>query len=433
MKKNAPSVDKAQAIAALLRGEHSQQSGPALLSELVKLSAEKVIQELMEAEQGEFLGRARYEPTGISAPLYRNGYEARTLKTAEGTLSVKVPQVRGAEAPYRSEIFRTVGSRSEALETLVTEMWVRGLSVRDVEEALTAATGAFVLSDSTVSSVTERLHAQYEAFRQRDLSEIDAAYVFIDALYEPLRRHGANMAVLCAWCITTEGRRLLLHLQTGNGESTEAATDFLRDMVRRGLGCPLSVTTDGAPGLIQAVDSIWPKTWRVRCWFHKMQNLRAKIPAEAWQQLYGRLIDIRDAPTVEAGHDRIKAFVDEYRLQYPEACRCLEDDVVAQLNHLHVPQRHRQMVRTTNLLERSFVEARRRTKTIPHLWHERDATKLVFAVLLGVSERWSHRLFNDIERQTLRTLKKQRGLDGLVVHSESKPKIKRRSAGHVAA
>lgn len=433
MKKDAPSVRKAQAIAALLQGQQIEQNGSGLLSELVKLSTERVIQELLEAEQTEYLGRARYAPSEAALPEYRNGYEHRTLKTAEGLLAVDVPQVRGGDTPYRSEIFRNVSSRSEALETLVTEMYVRGLSVRDIEQALIASTGAFVLSDTTVSTITERLHAQYEAFRTRDLSGIDIAYMFIDALYEPLRRHGSSLAVLCAWCITTQGRRMLLHLQTGNGESTETAMDFLRNMVRRGLHCPLTVTTDGAPGLIAAVDQMWPKTWRVRCWFHKMQNLRGKIPAEAWAELHAQLCDIRDAPTRDIAMQRVKTFTQTHQYAYPEACRCLLDDTDALLNHLNVPHRHRQMVRTTNLLERSFVECRRRTKTIPHLWEERHVTKLVFAVLIGVSEKWSKRLFNDLEMQTLQNLRKERGLDHINVETPPKPKQSRRSAGHVAA
>jgi transposase-like protein len=100
----------------------------------------------------------------------------------------------------------------------------------------------------------------------------------VDAVYESLRRYGAKEGVLCAWAITTEGRKMLLHLAVGNKESEGCWTEFFRDMIRRGLRAPTSVTSDGAPGLIQAIDQVFSKSLRIRCWFHKLSNIRAKIP-----------------------------------------------------------------------------------------------------------------------------------------------------------
>ena len=94
--------------------------------------------------------------------------------------------------------------RSEVLEAIVTEMYARGLSVRDVEEAMMSATGAFVLSDTSVSQVTEKLYEQYEAFRKRDLSGYRVEYLLVDAVYESLRRYGCKQAVLCCWGICTD-------------------------------------------------------------------------------------------------------------------------------------------------------------------------------------------------------------------------------------
>jgi transposase-like protein len=97
---------------------------------------------------------------------------------------------------------------------------------------------------------------------------------------------------------------------------------------------------------------------------------------------------MRDAPTFAAGQHRFERLVAEYQGTFPDACRCLADDVAASLNHLKVPLRHRQYVRTSNLAERAFEEERRRTKVIPHLWDEASLVQLVFAVLIRVSERW---------------------------------------------
>lgn len=112
------------------------------------------------------------------------------------------------------------------------------------------------------------------------LSGIEVEYLFLDAVYESLRRYGAKEGILAAWCITTDGRKVLLHLAVANKESEACWTEFLRDMVGRGLRSPTSITSDGAPGLINAIEQVFPKSLRVRCWYHKLGNIRAKLPPE---------------------------------------------------------------------------------------------------------------------------------------------------------
>lgn len=400
MKKITPSEMKRQALKELLRGEVVIKDEEGCLSEFIKLSVEKTLQELLEREQEETLGRARYE-RGDDTSVYRNGYEPGRLKTGEGVMEVQKPQIRGSAEPYRSEIWLRLSSTSQQLRQLIMEMYTLGMSTLDVEQALEKSLGGFVLSKSSVSEITKELTAEYEAFKRRDLSGFDVVYLFIDTIYEPLRRYGSKTGVMCCWAYLTDGGKVLIDLTTSNAESYEASMDFLRGMVKRGLRTPLTVTTDGAEGLIKAVEATWPKSKRVRCWFHKMQNLQSKVPPGAWNEFKALIQDTRDAPTFEEGKRRMEQIVERYSDHFPEACRCLQDDAEASLNHLHVPARHRQYVRTTNLVERSFVEERRRTKTIPHLWDEKSLVKLVFATLIRVSDRWSQRQFSQLEQNMI--------------------------------
>lgn len=406
MRKITPGELKRQALEELLKGEISIKGEGGCLSEFIRLSVEKTLQELLEKEQEEALGRSRYERGG-DAGVYRNGYEPGRFRTAEGVMEVERPQIRGLSEPYRSEIWSRLSSTSNQLRQLIMEMYTLGMSTLDVEQALEKALGSFVLSKSSVSEITEELTAEYEAFKRRDLSGFDVAYLFIDTVYEPLRRYGSKTGVMCCWSYLTNGGKVLLDLTTGNSESYETSIDFLRGMVKRGLRTPLAITTDGARGLIKAIDVMWPKSKRIRCWFHKMQNLQAKVPPPAWNEFKALVQDIRDAPNFEEGKERMARIVEKYTDQFPEACRCLKDDAEASLNHLYLPVRHRQYVRTTNLVERSFVEERRRTKTIPHLWDEKSLIKLVFATLIRVSDRWSKRQFSQLEENTIIQLRNQ--------------------------
>jgi len=427
-KRIAPSEKKAQAVQAVLQGQLDGQDGEEILSSLVRLSTERVLQEALEQEQAVALGRERYERREGERG-YRNGYEAGTLKTAEGVLRVEVPQIRGREEPYRSEWWSQGAKTSDVLKRLIVEMYAGGLSQRDIEYGLEKALGQFVLSKSAVSELTDTLTQEYEAFRTRDLSGYEVAYLFMDVVYEPLRRWGSRTGVFCVWAICVDGRKVLLTLSTANSESYESCLEVLRDLVKRGLPTPVTITTEGAAGLTKALDVIWPKALRIRGWFHNMQNLQQKVPPQAWPEFKALVMDMRDAPTVTAAEHRRQASVTRYQRDFPEACRCLLDDPEASLNHLYVPQRHQQYVRTSNLAERAFEEERRRTKVIPHLWDEGSVTKLVFAVLIRVSERWGKKGCSEFEQQQLRSLRRQRQLDEqTVVASPTNPQPRRSAA-----
>ena len=189
-----------------------------------------------------------------------------------------LPQGRDAQQFFHSKLFELLKGDSQRLESLATEMYARGWSTRDIEAAFTDENGVCLLSRTGVSEVSEALWAEYEAFQQRDLSDLSVLYVFLDGLYEPLRMHGIQReAVLCAWAITTEGDKVL-SLALGNKESYDAWLSLLRDLVSRGLPVPLTITSDGAPGLLRAIDEVWPKSWRIRCWVHRMLNFKSKVP-----------------------------------------------------------------------------------------------------------------------------------------------------------
>lgn len=232
------------------------------------------------------------------------------------------------------------------------------------------------------------------------MGEIAVVYLFVDGLYEALRRHGRTRAgILCAWAICADGRKTLVQLALGNTESYDAWLGFLRDLVRRGLPVPVTITSDGAPGLLRAIAAVWPQSLRLRWWAHKMRNVLDKVPEAARREVQAFLEAVRDAPTPAAGQQAASAVLERYGALYPAAMKSFSEDLEATLAHLELPLAHRKHVRTTHLIERSFVEERRRTKIIPRFFDERSGLKLVFAVLLRASERWQRVRMTALERK----------------------------------
>ena len=380
---------------------------------ILRLGAQRLAQELLEQERTDFLGRAPYErrPEGAPHRGWRNGYEPGSLPTAEGKIPVKVPQVRQSPDPFQSGLMQFLKRHSDVLDRLVVEMYARGLSTRDIEETFRQEDGDVLISRSAVSEIASVLDDELEAFRTRDLSEHDVVYLFLDAIYEPMRRAGLREAILCAWGITRDGMKVLLHLTLGSQESHSAWREMLREMVARGLKVPLTVTSDGAPALIRAIEEVFPRSLRIRCWVHKMRNVLDKVPDAARDDVKAFLAAIRDAPTVEVGQQMAVEVLERYQGEYPSAMRSLSEDLEASLAHLQLPRGHRRYVRTTNLIERSFLEQRRRTQTIPYFMTENSCLRLVFAALHRAAQRWRRVRLTELEAKQLDLLARDLGIE----------------------
>lgn len=399
------SVGTRKRMRDMLAGETGEMDTSAFVRQAVRL----MIEEALEAEVSERVGRGYYE-RGSSADEgargHRNGVRIGRLKSAEGVIEYGVPQVRGLDG-WQSEIRAALCGKSEELERLAVEMYARGLSMRDIEAAFTAPDGRCVLSRSAASRVCEVLWADYQEFARRDLSGIEVAYLFIDGVAERLHLGQPREAVLAAWAITMSGNKVLVGLQPGTKEDTACCSDFLRDLKARGLADPILAATDGAPGLIRAVEECLPRALRQRCLAHKMRNLEAKVPAERWREVKGTALAAYHASSPKTAELAAEEFRRTYASELPSAVKCFDDDFAACIAYLRLPVAHRRATRTTNLLERLFLEERRRSKTIPHAFGERAVLKLMYAALQRASRTWQRMAITDFERKQLLTLSEE--------------------------
>ena len=290
-------------------GENPRES----LSELAKLGARLIIQRAVEDEFDAWLGRARYERRApdqrderSEESGMRNGFRSRKLQTAEGELAIEIPQVRQAAETFASKLFPRTPKlvRTEPLKALVIGAFVRGLSMRDVE-SLCEEAGLGKLSKATASRMCEELKERFERFRRRDLYEIRLTALFLDATFIAVRPDGPKEGVQVAWGFTEDGERILLAVSLGMRESFEDWQSLGRDLISRGLGAPMLIVADGAPGLIKAIEQCWPASDRQRCCVHRARNLYAKLPdreRERVKHAYWQALDDAIArPTPNAG------------------------------------------------------------------------------------------------------------------------------------
>lgn len=382
------------------QGEVEDVKG-AVVREAVRL----IVEEALEGEVADALGRGYYETGAQPGAGYRNGYRTGKLKSAEGAIEYGVPQVADRTEPFRSQVRAIIKGRTAELERLAVEMYARGLSTRDIEAAFADETGRSVLSKSAVSQVTEVLWQQYEAFASRDLTEFKVLYLFVDGIAERLHLGQPREAVLAGWAILDDGKKALLHLAPGTKEDTVSCREFFHDLKRRGLNDPILGSTDGAPGLIRAFEECWPQSLRQRCLAHRMRNLEAKVPIDRWGEFKSQAWGAYTAASPKLAEILRDQLVATWQRDLPTAVSCFLDDFAACTAHLRLPLAHRKATRTTNLLERLFGEERRRTKTIPHAFGERPVLKLMYAALIRASESWRGVKVTEFETRQLQALR----------------------------
>ncbi len=389
-------------LKAVMEGRSEGAGGS---SELVRLAARLIIEEALEGETRDALGRDYYARGAAPGAGYRNGYRPGRLNSAEGAIEYSAPQIADRAEPFRSAIREIVRGRTAELEALAVEMYARGLSTRDIAALFADESGKSPLSRTAVSEITERLWAEYEAFAGRDLSEFEITYLFVDGIAERLHLGQPREAVLAAWGILADGKKALLHLAPGTKEDTASCMEFFRDMRRRGLPDPLLVVSDGAPGVIRAIEECFPRSARQRCLAHKLRNLASKVPEDVWPEFKTRAAACYQAASPALARVLRDDIAATYGRDLPAAVACLDEDFEAAIAHLRFPLGHRRAIRTTNLLERLFGEERRRTKVIPHAFGERAVLKLMYAALIRAAEHWRGVRITEFERRQLKALR----------------------------
>ena len=370
------------------------------IEEVARLGAQLLLQTAIEAEVAAFLGRNRYARLADVADArqgMRNGYCPTTVKTTAGPITLQRPKLRNTTERFASQLFGKGVTKTNALEALVIAGFVRGLSTRDVEGALTEALGeSATVSRSTVSRICTEIKNQFQQWSARRLDDVSLDYLFLDGSHFKYHANAAAEPVLAAWGIDTDGKPVFIGLEAASSESGDAWEGFLAGLGERGLACPLLVISDGAAGLVSAIERTMGAALRQRCLIHRARNIVAKVPKNAQADVkadYWAIFDLPDtiAPGLDAvaiAQQRIDAFAQRWRDSYPAAVRCLLAERDSLTVYLRFPREHWMRIRHSNFIERTFGETRRRVKVIGRLPGEHSCTSLIWAVLDRASAGW---------------------------------------------
>lgn len=214
-------------------------------------------------------------------------------------------------------------------------------------------------------------------------------YLFLDAIYVALRQGTKEKGgVLCAYGILENGKKVLLHLALGSRESYDSWLSFLHDMAVRGLNEPVLVVSDKNKALRRAVRELFPHAFKQPCLAHRMRNILSNLPKKAQKEMKPLVREVFYAESYEQGLMQGRELITRFKNNYTSAMECLEDDLEECLTYLKFPEAHWRAIRTTNMLERTFEEGRRRTKVITRFPTESSRLRLLYATLITGSRSW---------------------------------------------
>lgn len=351
------------------------------LPELIRI----VMNEAMRMERQKYLGVAPYERSS-KRQGHANGFKPHTAKTRVGEITLAVPQVReGGFFPQALE----KGLRSErALTLALAEMYVQGVSTRDVTAIIEKLCGSSV-SSSQVSRATQQLDETLTAWRQRPLGEI--VYLYLDARYERVRRDGqiCDAAILIAIGVDANGYRRVLGVSVSLGEHEVHWRTFMQSLVERGLRSVQLIVSDSHAGLKAARQAVFGGVPWQRCQFHLQQNAQAYVPRKEMQaEVAADIRTIFNAPDRATADQYLARMVQKYAKTASKLADWLEKNIPEGLTVFAFPAEHQRRLRTTNGVERLNREIDRRTTVVSIFPNEAACLRLISAILVETDEAW---------------------------------------------
>jgi transposase-like protein len=371
------------------------------LTEIAREGAQRMLAAALKAEADCFVEMFSHDrlPDGRQRVVRHGVGPERVIQTGIGPITVQRQKVRdrATDVPasgkirFSSNILPRWARRSRSLDALLPVLYLRGVSMGDLQEALTALLGpeAPNLSPGVTARLIEAWQEEYDRWQRRDLSARRYAYIWADGVYLQARMEPEAECILVIIGATPEGKKELLGFHVGTRESAQSWRELLVDLKARGLTIPPELAVgDGALGFWKAMDEIYPATRHQRCWFHKISNIMGKFPKSMAATVKADLQEIHHAETKAAAQAAINVFKEKYGIKYAPAVACLAKDEEALLAFYDFPAEHWDHLRTSNPIESVFATVRHRTVRTKGALSQKTVKIMVFTLIRAASKTW---------------------------------------------
>jgi transposase-like protein len=362
------------------------------LEEAIREKVRGFIQDVIEEEVTEFLGRKKSERGRKEEGRegYRNGYgKTRKLGMLSGTIKIRRPRIRGAEERFESRVLPMFKRRTREVGELLPELYLHGLAKGDFELALRGLLGEGVpLSASSIQRLKGKWQAEYEEWRGQDLTGMELVYQWADGIYVKAGLEKEKAALLVIVGALASGKKVIVACESGYRESKESWLGVLRGLSGRGLRLGQLTVADGHLGIWSALGELHPEGKEQRCWNHKIVNVLDGFPKRIRNEAAARLEKLPYADTREKCEQLRDAFVGRYEKEYGRAVAKLLSDWDRMVTFYSFPKEHWGHLRTTNIVESPFSSVRLRTDASKRYKRVDNATAMIWKLLQVAEKRF---------------------------------------------
>ena len=351
------------------------------------------MEQMLEAELSDHLGYDRYEAKGRNSGNNRNGYYDRKLRTSNGDVEIQVPRDRNGT--FEPEILPRYGQNTNELEEKILGFYARGVSTRDIQDALNEMYGVDV-SPSLISQVTDKVWEQVEEWQNRPLEEIYPV-IFMDAIHVKLRRDGkvSNTAVHIVLGVNLDGHRDVLgHWVADGEEGANFWLSVLSDLQNRGVKDIFIASVDGLTGFKEAIQSVFPKTLVQRCIIHQVRNSLRYVSHKDRKAFVRDLKIIYRSPNRETADANLAKLSEQWGSKYTSAVRSWENNWAELSTFLDFPAEIRRMIYTTNTIEGYNRQLRKVTKNKASFPSREAVRKLLYLANVNILKKWTRPISN---------------------------------------
>lgn len=362
---------------------------------LVQRLIKDVLENILEVEMGEHLGRDKYDhQTDIDQDdrNYRNGYSKKTLRSSFGDVDLDVPRDRKAE--FEPQIIKKYETVCNELDKKIISLYAKGMSTRDIQAEVEDLYG-ITLSPSMISKITDKVIATATEWQNRMLDEI-YPIVYLDAMYFKVRSNGkiVNKAVYICLGYTLEGYKDILGIWVDEAEGAKFWLSICNDLKNRGVKKILIACMDGLKGLPQAIKTVFPTVDIQTCIVHQIRNSIKYIASKDKKAFMKDLKEVYKAPT----EDLALAQLDNLKEKWGSNYGMVIDSWYNNWNNLDTffkfsPQ-IRKLIYTTNVLEGFNRQVRKFTKVRTIFPTDESLNKCVYLATMEIMEKWTQPIHN---------------------------------------
>lgn len=346
-----------------------------------------IIQQFLEAEMEEHLGRDKYERSSDADRNYRNGYSSKNIKTSFGEVEVDVPRDRKAE--FEPKVVKKYETVCTELDKKVIGLYARGLSVDDIKSEIDELYGVDI-SPAMISKITDKVMETAIAWQNRALEPV-YPIVYMDAIHFKVKDEHqiVNKAAYICMALDIKGYKDILGIWIGEQEGAKFWLSVCNDLRNRGVKDIIIACMDGLKGLPDAIKTVFPNVNIQSCIIHQIRNSIKYVASKDSKAFIKDLKMVYQAVNKEVAISALQNLEAEWGNKIPIVIQSWNNNWENLSTYFDFPSEIRKIIYTTNALEGFNRQLRKFTKVRTSFPTDDSLRKALYLATEQIMKKWT--------------------------------------------